>query len=65
MAHPDLRWMTVDVTVETLLASVGDPDGTTGAQSKKAGVHLQADVLAGAEGATHATEDEANLVLGQ
>jgi hypothetical protein len=61
MTHPDLGGMTMDVAVETLLASIGNPDGTTGAKSEEARVHLEADVLPSSERPTHATEDKANF----
>jgi hypothetical protein len=60
VTHPDRGRMAVDVAEEALGAAVGHPHGTPEAQGEQAGVHLQADVLAGPERPADAAEHEAD-----
>jgi hypothetical protein len=55
MFHPDFRRMAMHVTKETFLTAVLHFDRLSSAQSKQTAVHLQADVLTSAEGATDAS----------
>ena len=59
------RRVAVDVAEEALLAAVLHLHRPAGAQREQAGVHLQADVLAGAERAADAAERQAHLVRRQ
>ena len=60
VAHPDPRRVAVDVAEEALLPAVLHLHRPAGAQGQQAAVHLQADVLPGAEGTADAAEHEAD-----
>lgn len=62
MAHEDFRGMTVDVSVERLLAAVLHLDRPLRDESKQTAVHLQADVFASAERAADAAQRESHAL---
>ena len=65
VAHPDRGRVAVDVAEEALGPGVGHAHRPPEAQGQQAGVHLQADVLAGAERPADAAEREPHGGLGQ
>ncbi len=62
MAHPDRGRVPMHVTEEALAAAVCDPYRSSQPECEQARVHLQADVLSGAEGPADSTEHQTDGV---